>query len=85
MGTQFLGENVIATAIKTADSIMPMFTHFMSVSARVEALISVVCGLEQSLAMISYTIPAETRKATAELLEVKSVGTVAYLFSSLCS
>jgi hypothetical protein len=39
----------------------------MSVSARVDALISVVCGLEHAAAMISYTIPADTRKAMPSL------------------
>lgn len=42
----------------------PRCTHFISVSLRVLALISVVCGLLQHAAMISYTIPADTRKAT---------------------
>lgn len=43
-----------------------MFTHFISVSARVLALISVVCGELQAAAMISYTTPADTMNATPD-------------------
>src|SRR5215469_4434772 len=42
---------------------MPMCTHFIRVSALAPALISVVWGLEQAAAMISYMMPAETRNA----------------------
>src|SRR5215469_1111330 len=42
----------------------PRCTHFISVPARVAALISVVCGELHAAAMISYTMPADTRNAT---------------------
>src|SRR5580693_10128962 len=52
-----------AANTNSADCTRPTCTHFISVDARAPALISVVCGLEHAAAMISYTIPADTRKA----------------------
>jgi hypothetical protein len=50
---------------KNAACAMPIRTHFIRVSARVPALISVVCGDEHAAAIISYTKPAATIKVIA--------------------
>src|SRR5258708_6321379 len=63
-GQLFLAMNA-AIATKNAAWTRPSLTHFIRVGARLPALISAVCGDEQTAATISYTRPAATMKARA--------------------
>src|SRR5271154_5514315 len=65
---------IAAASTKITACPSPICTHFIRVSERVRALISLVCGLEQEAATISYVMPAATRNATPLLPEPRTSG-----------
>jgi hypothetical protein len=68
---------------KNAACNMPMITHFIRVSARVPALISVVCGDEHAAAIISYTNPAATIKVIALDEPTIDMSAIVYFFAGV--
>ena len=53
MATECFLSTAAAMVMNTADSARPIYTHFIRVAARLDALISAVCGELHAAAMIS--------------------------------